>query len=300
MSLRVFVVGLGSSGRRHLRNLQGLGVTADGGRLEAAGAWAADAIVVASPTSDHLTTIRWAIERGIHMYVEKPLAPSSDGVAAALHDAERAGLTLAVGYNLRSHPALEAIRAAVEDGRVGRLVSVRAEVGHYLPDWHPDEDYRDSYAAKRALGGGALLTLSHELDFVRWIAGEVVECHGIAARVSSLELDVDDVADVVLRHAGGTLSSVHMDVLDREYNRRSRWVGEDATIAWTWGGDVTIDGQILWHNDGAGLDQSYVSALRNFLGALAAREPPRATGRDGLRVLELCDAVRRYDARPAR
>ena len=118
--------------------------------------------------------LRWAVEHGVHAYVEKPLAVTVEGLAELL-DGE-AEVTIAVGYNLRFHPALEAIRAAVYEGRIGRLLAVRAEVGQYLPDWHPEEDYRVSYAARRDLGGGALLTLSHELDYVRWIAGEVVSC----------------------------------------------------------------------------------------------------------------------------
>jgi predicted dehydrogenase len=169
---------------------------------------------------------------------------------------------------------------------------VRAEVGQYLPDWHPDADYRASYAARGALGGGALLTLSHELDYVRWIAGEVVSCAGTVARVSSLELDVDDVAELVCAHEAGTLSSVHMDLLDRSYNRRSRWVGEEGTIAWEWGGPVTLlpSGEHLW-SGADDLDETYRAALRDFLACTESNGRPRADGRDGLRILELCRDV---------
>src|SRR4051794_27049015 len=291
--MRVFVVGLGSIGLRHLEILERLECEVAGGRLDEAERFAPGAVVAASPTAHHLEALEWAVAHGAHAYVEKPIAAATGGVRAALDGAEGAGLIVATGYNLRFHPALETIRSAVADGRIGTLLSVRAEVGHYLPKWQPGRDYAASYAARSELGGGALLTLSHELDFVRWIAGEVESSTGVAARVSDLDLDVDDVADVLLRHENGAVSSVHMDMLDRTYNRRSRWVGADGTITWEWKGDVVCGDETLWHGDGFDLGETYEAALRDFLSAAAAGTAPRATGLDGLRVLEICETVTR-------
>ena len=291
--MRIFVVGLGSAGKRHLANARALGHDADGGRLADADTFEPDAVVVASPTGAHIEGLRWAVDRGVHALVEKPLAASSAGVAATLSAADDAGVTIAVGYNMRFHAAVEAIARAILDGRIGRLLSVRADVGQYLPDWHPEEDYRASYAAHAELGGGALLTLSHELDYVRWIAGEVVEVRGLAGRVSSLELDVDDVADLVCRHAGGAVASIHMDLLDRSYNRRSRWIGEEGTIMWEWDGPVRLlpAGETLWAEAGGALDESYRAELRDFAEAATSGGVPRCAGWDGLRTLELCEAA---------
>jgi predicted dehydrogenase len=291
--VRVFVLGPGSVGRRHLANARALGHEAAGGRLGDAESFAPDAVVVASPTAAHLEGLRWAVRHGVHAYVEKPIAASSAGVDQALSAAEAAELTVAVGYNLRFHPAIETIRDAVADGRIGRLLSVRAEVGRYLPDWHPQEDYRRSYAARAELGGGALLTLSHELDYVRWIAGDVVEAVGRVAHVSSLELDVDDVAEAIFRHVDGALASVHVDFLDRGFNRRSRWVGAEGTLAWEWSGPVRLmpAGVTLLEADEGALDRTYRDALEDFLAAASGGAAPRCTGRDGLSTLLLCEAV---------
>ena len=307
--MRLVVAGYGSIGRRHVRSARALGhevavcrrsPTGDEGvatfaSLADASEWRPDAVVVATPTALHVESLRSAVERGLHAYVEKPLAAASDGLRELLDDARRRGLVVAVGYNLRFHPALEAIRDAIRGGAIGRLLSVRAEVGAYLPDWHPDEDYRESYAARRDLGGGALLTLSHELDYVRWIAGEVDAIGGLAVRVGPLALDVDDVAELTCRHAGGAVSSVHQDLLDRAYNRRSRWVGETGSIEWTWNGPARRlpDGPTVWDDPSYELDRSYESALADFVGAVERGTAPRATGDDGLRVVELCEEVLR-------
>lgn len=291
--MRLYVIGLGSAGRRHLDNARALGHDAEGGRLDGADAFEPDAVVIASPTSAHLDGLQWAIEHRVHAFVEKPIASSSTGVGEVLAAAEKAGVTVAVGYNLRFHRALEAVAGAVRGGRIGRLLSVRAEVGQYLPDWQPGRDYRVSYAARAELGGGALLTLSHELDYVRWIAGEVETLQGIADRVSSLELDVDDVADLVCRHRSGAISTVHMDLLDRSYHRRSRWIGELGTIDWEWGGPVRLlpSGETLCADAGTALDRSYVAALSDFVASATTGGEPRCPGRDALKTLQLCELV---------
>src|SRR3984893_12326971 len=104
-----------------------------------------------------------------------------------------------VAYNLRWHPGLIRQRELVHQDAVGRIVAVRAEVGEYLPDWHPGEDYRRGYSARSDLGGGAVLTMSHELDAVCWLLGAPSGVPGMAVHATSLEVDTDDVANLLLQ-----------------------------------------------------------------------------------------------------
>jgi predicted dehydrogenase len=301
---RVLVVGLGSIGRRHLQNARALGAEVaacsrsapDAFRnLDDAFAWGPDAVVVCTPTSDHLTTALAAVERGCHVLVEKPLSDRVEGLDRLVAATAASSVCLAVGYNLRFHPAVEATKDAVGSGALGRLAVASAEVGTYLPDWHPGEDYRSGYAASAELGGGALLTLSHELDLVRWIGGEVVWSRAVRARVSELELDADDAAVVTCAHEGGALSTVQMNMIDRSYHRRSRWVGSEATIEWIWGGPVRLlrgdRAELLWDDPGFDLAATYVAELEDFLAAAAEGREPRAGFADGVRVVELCAAA---------
>jgi predicted dehydrogenase len=308
--MRVLVVGSGPAARRHATNVAALGhepaiarrvgldtqpvvhdlgVPAFAG-LEDASGWRPDAVIVATPPSAHAAGAEWALGHRLPVLVEKPLAHAA---APAQALAERAqGGRLVVGYNLRFHPALRSIQRAVEAGRIGTLLTVRAEVGSHLPSWHPEDDYRFGSAARMELGGGALLTLAHELDVVLWIGGPAELAAGASARVSQLELDVDDVAELVLRHRGGALSSVHMDFLDRAYNRRSRWIGESGTLDWSWGGPVRLlDGdreEVLWSDDCFDVASTYVDELAAFL---AGEDPPGDQLGDAVRALELAEAV---------
>lgn len=234
------------------------------------------------------------------MFIEKPLAHSLNGIDTFLRMAEEKKLSVAVGCNLRFHPALEAIHHAVHSNRIGRLLTARAEVGQYLPDWHPDKDYRQEYSARADLGGGAVLTLIHELDYIYWIGGEVRETVGMLAKVSDLELDVEDVAEIICRHISGALTSIHMDFLDRAYSRRSRWVGETGTIEWIWGGALRLiqsggNQEILWHDPTFDCNDTYVKELLDFFDCIKTRKQPRTNGWEAKRVLEiaLSSVVRR-------
>lgn len=316
---RVLIIGLGMIGRRHLSNLQKLDCevsvyrrteeTADAARREFgiaafasladAASWKPNVALIANPSSEHLKFASWALEQDCHVFIEKPLAHSLDGIDVFLGMAEERQRCVGVGCNLRFHPAMEAIHAAVCEGRIGRLLTARAEVGQYLPDWHPGTDYRQEYSARAALGGGALLTLIHELDYIYWIGGDVSEIIGVCAKVSDLELDVEDVAEMICRHISGTLTSVHMDFLDRAYNRRSRWVGDAGTIEWIWRGPVHLiqpggNQEILWQNQNFDFNNTYMMELQDFFNCIKSGKQPRTTGWEAKRVLEIALAVRRH------
>jgi predicted dehydrogenase len=131
-----------------------------------------DAALITEAISVHLAHARAAAASGAHLFIEKPLANTPDGLPELLADCRANGLALLVAYNFRFYQPLQLMRDAVQSGCIGRVVSARAEVGQYLPDWRPGADYRQSVTARAELGGGVLLELSHEIDYLRWLVGE--------------------------------------------------------------------------------------------------------------------------------
>jgi predicted dehydrogenase len=250
--MKALVVGLGSIGRRHARNWAALGlgevlVCREHGSpqpqplgldarvftdLDAALAERPDVVLVTNPTSLHVATAQRAIAAGAHALVEKPLGAALDGVADLLRVAQDKHRVLAVGYNLRFHPSLARLRELARGGAIGRPLSARAEVGEYLPDWHPWEDYRRSYVARRDLGGGVVLTLSHDLDALCWVLGRPTCVLGLAERSGVLEVETEDVAEIVLRFANGAVGSVHLDMLRRPAQRFLEVSGEAGVLRW--------------------------------------------------------------------
>ncbi len=254
---RYLVVSLGSIGRRHIGNLRLLcpdaqiGVlrthTRMGAKTEAlpegvdvqffeladALAFAPDAVVVASPASTHVHYARAFIASGVSVLIEKPLADTTSGLRELVAKSTAHQVRTAVAYNMRYKPSLQYVRQQVSSGSIGEVLSVRAEVGQYLPDWRPGTRYQDNVSAQAALGGGALLELSHELDYLYWIFGLP---HSVTARggqLSALELDVEDLVELLLEYEHPTrLVSVHLDFIQRVPHRSCRLVGDQGTIVW--------------------------------------------------------------------
>jgi predicted dehydrogenase len=250
--MQALVVGLGSIGRRHARNWaalglgplsvcrrlgseqpQALGIEArEFFDLDAALNERPDVVLVTNPTSLHVETACKAVRAGAHVLLEKPIGHQLEGVADLLEQANQRRRQLMVGYNLRFHPGLARIKELVKQQAVGSVVSARAEAGEYLPDWHPWEDYRRGYSARRDLGGGAVLTFSHELDALCWLLGAPLLVTGMATHATSLEIDTEDVAELVLKFANGPLASVHVDFARRPPRRSLEIVGEKGVLRW--------------------------------------------------------------------
>ncbi len=237
-------------GRRHLRNLVDLGVDdlavlrtrpeAPEGfpslpvftDAEEALAWHPDLVVIATPASHHLDLALLAARAGCHLFLEKPLAVRNEGVQELCAEVGRRRLVAAVGYDLRLEPGLVRVRELIAGKTLGAPLALQAQVGQYLPDWRPGTDYRQGVTARRELGGGVILELSHELDTARWLMGPVTAVSCLAARVGPLEMDAENLAMIQLAFAGGALASLQLDCLQRVPGRSCRVVCERGTVLW--------------------------------------------------------------------
>ena len=320
--MRTVLLGAGSIGQRHLRNLQALGhevvavVDPDRARLDAirplvaadcrlvageAEAFAADAdaVVICSPTSRHVDQALAALRRGWHVFVEKPLAPTLEGTAALVDEAARAGRAVLVGCNLRFLPSLQLVKRLVDEGRIGRPLAARAQCGYYLPFWRPDTDYREGYGAKQATGGGIILDSIHEFDYLTWLLGLPREVFAYAGKVSTLEIDTEDSADVLMRFDYGTVANVHLDYLQRTYRRSCDVIGEDGVIAWDYiGQSVTVYGkddrrlEVFQESINTERNQMFLDEMHHFARCVLEGAAPVVDAAGALAILEVALAAK--------
>jgi predicted dehydrogenase len=263
-----------------------------------------DVALITNPTSLHVAAAHAAIEAGAHVLVEKPLGSSLQGVAELLEAARSRGRWLIVAYNLRFHPGLARMKTLLDQRATGRVVSARAEVGEYLPDWHPWEDYRRGYSARRDLGGGVVLTCSHELDALCWLLGAPARVTAMATHASSLELDAEDVAEIVLQFESGVIGSIHLDYVRRVPRRSIEVVGENGTLRWDFHRnqlEVYSAETRQWRNEDGdptyARNQMYVDELRHFVETVeGAARPSTLEARQGAAVLALALAALRSAA----
>jgi predicted dehydrogenase len=315
--MKTLISGLGSIGRRHFRNLIALGETDTllhrTGKatlpddelagypvetdLAAALAHKPDAVIVSNPTAYHLDVAIPAAEAGCHILLEKPISHNMDRVDRLREAATRTGARVLVGFQFRWHPGLLAVKRLLDSGAVGQPVSARAHWGEYLPDWHPWEDYRKGYAARPDLGGGVVLTLSHPIDYLRMLLGEVDTVSGVTSS-QGLGLPVEDTAEITLGFESGALGSVHLDYVQRPPSHWLEIVGSEGTLKWdNADGAVQVyqaaDGK--WEDipapEGFERNDLFMDEMRHFLAVVRGEEMPFCLLKDGIRALEICMKV---------
>lgn len=327
---RILIAGFGSIARRHLRNIRTIlphatitvwrqhtpvdpntptpeGADAIVGSLADAVASRPEVVIVAGPATTHTETAITFAKLGAHLFVEKPIADRLDGINELIDVCRQNNLTLMVGYILRFLPALRTIRDLLNNGAIGDVLSARIEVGQYLPDWRPTSDYKYSVTAQQKLGGGAILELSHELDYARWLLGEPSSVTCLARQVSTLDIDVEDVAEVLLSFQAepggyrrrGPIASVHVDLLQRDARMSCQLIGSQGTInsnliteevqLFTVESETWSEVKFTKSQDG---NEPYLRQFEHFLECIKTGQMPPASGVDGKRVLEIALAAK--------
>ena len=252
--MKILIAGLGSIGRRHFRNLVALGekdivlyrtnkATLPDDELagypvetdlaEALKKHKPDAVIVSNPTALHLDVAIPAAEAGCAILLEKPIAEIWHGWMNLHQAAAKSGSKILVGFQFRYHPTLNKARELIQAGALGKVLTVHAHWGEYLPNWHPWEDYRQSYAARADLGGGVIVTLTHPLDYLRYLLGEVEVALVVQrAYLAAGTDDVEDVAEIGLKFASGAIGGVHVNYFQRPPVHRLEIVGTAGTLRW--------------------------------------------------------------------
>jgi len=315
----LLVAGLGSVGKRHFDNLRSLGAerrlallrTGRGTLVEADppdvrihrdldGALEDRpfAVIVANPTALHVPLALAAAKAGAHVFIEKPLSDSLQGVEDLEREISVRGLIGLVGFQFRFHPALRQIKEWLSDQAIGRIVSVHARWGECLRSWHPWEDYRGSYSARRNLGGGVVLTLCHPFDYLRWLVGEIVTVSAETAQLGGLGIEVEDTAHIILRFEGGALASVDLDYVEHPPVHALRILGQRGCILWDNTSGIARqqdrDGSIVRSfapPEGFERNTLFLEEMRHFLECLEGTAAPLCTVEDGIRALKVALAA---------
>ena len=314
------IVGCGSIARRHAANLKALGVKRvlaydpDPSRVEhmrrelgcepvisvKAGLDARPgAVLICTPPAAHAEAALAAIARGIPCFIEKPVAHTVAAAERVRRAAAKRRVPVVVGYQLRFHPAVAWIRRGLDEKRWGPLQYIRAQVGQYLPDWRPWQDYRKSYTARKALGGGILLDASHEIDLALHLAGPAKSVFCAADRLSALAIDVEDTAEITLRFRGGAMGSVHLDMIRRVYDRSGQLLCRDGVVEWSY-----QDGNVReylartkkWTTHAFTKDGNamYLAEMKAFLSAARGGDAAGAAGpNEGAAALRVVEAAKR-------
>lgn len=317
--MRFLICGLGAVGRRHLRNLAALGqedvVLYRTGRstleneelkdypfehdiVRALERWNPEVTIISNPTSMHMNIALAASKAGSHLFIEKPISHSIEGIHELQEIIIENELHAYVGFQFRFHPGFLYVKRLLKHQEIGEVLSAHVIWGEYLPNWHPWEDYRKSYSARKDLGGGVVLTLCHPFDYLRWLLGEVTEVTAETGQSDLLDLEVEDSADVTLRFEAGYRATVHLDYLQRPTIHQLRIVGSDGILLWD-----HADGSVRWWSadsselptftvpKGFERNQLFMDEIEHFLQVISGEAESHCSLEDGIKALEIALAV---------
>lgn len=260
-------------------------------------------MVIAAPPSSHIALALAGAERGIHLLIEKPLSHSRENVTNLAEEVRRRGLIAMIGCNMRFHPGPATVKRLIVDGAIGAVMAARLQTGSYLPEWRPAQDYRGSYSASQE-EGGAILDCIHEIDLALWYSGPGRLSAAVVRPATTLELNVDGLAELLLEHESGAVTSVHLNFVQRDYRRGCQIIGVTGTIYWDFGDDsVTLrrgaEIETFAEPKGWQLNQMYVDEVMHFVECVRSGNRPIAPLTDGIAALEIALTARNQIRRMA-
>lgn len=248
---KIFVIGQGSIGKRHIFNLKALSQEvsvfsyrrSEGKNYEyleninyvnslTEGLSNSDAVIICNRTDQHIATALEAAKNKKHILVEKPLSNNLNDVEKLRESLKRNNLVFNPGFMLRFHPNLIFVKKLIDDQFLGDIYHANAQVGQYLPDWRPDTDYRNNYGAKLKWGGGVTLDLIHEIDLLHWFFGEVDNVSAMLGYTPKLGIETETISCINMRTKSNIICNIELDYLSPILRRKLEIVGEKGIINW--------------------------------------------------------------------
>ena len=329
--MKALFIGLGSIGQRHLRNLATLdpdidlmavrsirtaptlsstnqvieGVSikdqyqiTEFEDLDLALSHKPDMVFITNPTSMHVEVAREALKSGAYIFMEKPISHNNEGIKELLELESSFGREkICVGYQFRFNPALKFLEETLKNKVVGNVVSAQLINGEYMPGWHPYEDYRDSYAARQELGGGALVTQIHDFDYAIWLFGSPSAIFAVGGKLSNLEIDVEDSVQVLMKCKGIPIN-IQLDYLQWPPRRDIFITGDKGSIHCNLSSMEVVVNQ----REGQKIDTQtfpnfnrndlFLDEVENFLAFVNGQEAPKVNLKEGVASLHIALAAK--------
>lgn len=286
--MNILIIGGGSIGQRHLKNLSLLGfknlyclkreknpefeqefnckvLTS----YKEAELLDINCVFVCTPTSLHNEGLEYAVENNCHIFMEKPLIHDNAGLNEAKTLLKGYDKTFFIGFMLHFHPLVKKVKEIINSKELGKIYSARLEFGNYLPYWHPWEDYKTSYASKKELGGGVINTITHELDLVQYFFGKPKSIYCEAANFNILQIEVEELAEAIFTYDEKVVS-LHIDYLQKDYDRNLKILFEQGSIKWDWHSNQIVvkkhkqEPEIVKLND-FDVNQLYIGEVKAFM-----------------------------------
>ena len=315
---RILVVGYGSIGKRHVKNLlnhtdsqiiiytkrQDLDFKTKhvivSNSLEYCLSQNPNIGFICNETAKHVPVSIKLAKAGMDLFIDKPLSHSMKGISTLNKTVKEKKLVTQMGCQLRFHVCIKKIRQLLAQKKIGKIISVQAENGSYLPDWHPYEDYRKGYAAKKNLGGGVVLTQIHDIDYLYWFFGNPKSVFSINGKFSELSISVEDYSASLLQFKNKITVELHQDFFQGPEYRGCKLKGTNGVISWN-----SINNEIKFYNNRTKKwkiimklknfekNQMYIDEIKHFLKCVKNRRKTINNLDDGINTMNIAIAIKK-------
>ena len=314
--MKISVIGAGSIGKRHLKTLSSLSPTEELDEIRSydqniervkEATKGIDNVNIANSIEEAVNGVDivfLCVPTSLHYDVWNKIKDLGDFDKMIFHQ-KRINKHAFIGYMLRLHPVLNRAKDLIENDAVGKILSVRAESGFYLPFWHPWEDYRDFYMSWKTGGGGALLDTSHEIDYLMWMFGDISYAQGYTQTISDLEMTADDYTSCLFEFKNGIMGELHLDLLQPVESRYLKVVGSNGVLI----ADL-IDNNIThntiknteWKNEkiAVSYDDIYTTEVKNIINCVRGKESKITSIEEAAKVMQIVEAIRRSSSNGTR
>ena len=254
--------------------------------------------LVTNITNMHVSTSIKLAKSNLHIFIEKPLSNSLSNLKNLEMLVNKKNLITQIGCNLRFHPCLIKIKNLLLDEILGKVIFVQAEHGSYFPDWHTYEDYTKSYAGRKELGGGVVLTSIHEIDYLYWLFGDIVEVSSQSGKFSDLKINAEDYSATILKFKNGIVGELHLDYFQRPYSRKCKIVGTKGMLIWDYEKNSIklFDNKqnkwkIIMKLNKFNINSTYVDEMTHFISCIKQNKQTINPLSDGIKTLEISLAI---------
>lgn len=319
MKKKVLICGVGSIGERHLKNLLSLGYSdiilfrsknkklrtikkkfPTFTNLSKALNQKPEIAIISNPTHLHLKTVMKCIQSQCHVFIEKPISHNLIGYKKIKELIIKHKRHVEVGYMMRYHPCIIQIKKWIDKRKIGKILHFKSEWGEYLPGWHPWEDYKISYAGKKEMGGGPILTLSHDIDLSLLFCGDIKNVSGNFNSMSELKVNTEDVADILITFKSGACANIHLNYLSRPSSRKINIIGAKGQILFDYyknEAKMFIDGK---HSKTYKVSKKFnrndlfVDEIKHFLNKINKKNPNVENIDNAFKIVKIANIVKSY------
>jgi len=315
---KVLIIGLGSIGSRHLRLIKeffpekycvllrsGLGKENPEESLADEVIYSPDevkdefsSVIISTPSTFHLDNISFLLSKKNlkNILVEKPISDNFSKVNDLLYDIEKSNIKILVGYVLRYLPEVKKIKQVLDEELLGKILHVQVDAGSYLPSWRPNQNYRRSVSANKNLGGGILLELSHEIDYLKYFFGNFDHIFANTSNTGTLDIDVSDLAHLFIKTKSGVICNATLDFCRLHTTRKCKIFGSEASLSWDISKhsvEINYPGNKEFFDFGQSHNQMYIDQLEHFFSLDQDKTYPIVSFADGLETLRVISSAER-------